>query len=295
MSIGLSLYALQSAYGDREALRIANEIGYDTVDFNLAYRDFRREGDIYSKPYEEFADYYSEIADYASKIGIVISQTHGRMRAFIPDESENAAVIENARLDCLATMLLKAPVTVMHSISTCRFGPDFPDDRMRQLNFEMFSNILAVSEPYGVGIALETFGDSPDHGCCDFFGSAQELLNCFIRLRTETKYGSRLSLCVDTGHSNKATRFGHPKPSDVIRLFGKNISCLHLNDNDTLTDQHKPPLTGSVDWADVMQALSEVGYSGTYNMEVDLTCFGKKLMLPTAEFSLKLMQSLVIP
>ena len=36
------------------------------------------------------------------------------------------------------------------------------------------------------------------------------------------------------------------------------ISTLHLHDNDTLTDQHKPPMTGCIDWNDVLDALDEV-------------------------------------
>lgn len=201
--------------------------------------------------------------------------------------------MKSARLDCLATAALGAPVTVIHSVTTCHVGPDFPAEKIRKMNFEMFSSILPFAKEFNVNVALETFGDAPNYGCVDFFGNPQELFDCYMRLRNETPYADYLSLCVDTGHCNKASRFGYAKPADVIRMFKGHISTLHLNDNDTLSDQHKPPRTGCIDWKDVMSALNEVGYEGAYNMELSLACFGKELILDTAALSVKIMRDLL--
>lgn len=291
--ISLSVYALQRLYGDKGALDKAKELGCDAVDFSLEARDYRRECDKYSLSDEEIYKYYFEIGQYAKEIGVEIAQTHGRLKGFKLDESENKAVLVNARLDCLATAALGAPVTVMHSVTTCNVGPDFPAEKIREMNFDMFSNILPFAKEFNINIALETFGDAPNYGCVDFFGNPQELLDCYMRLRNETPYADYVSLCVDTGHCNKASRFGYPKPSDVIRMFKGHISTLHLNDNDTLTDQHKPPRTGCIDWIDVMAALKEINYDGVYNMELALDCFGKDLILDTAALSVKIMRDLL--
>jgi hypothetical protein len=42
-----------------------------------------------------------------------------------------------------------------------------------------------------------------------------------------------------------------------------------------------------------MAALEEIGYSGTYNMEVSLGCFGNALGDHTAAFSIKIMRGLL--
>ena len=142
-------------------------------------------------------------------------------------------------------------------------------------------------------MALETFGDSPRDGVIDFFGQANELLASYEAIAEEN--GSEwITLCADTGHSNKAMRFGQPKPGDVIRLLGSRISVLHLNDNDTFTDQHKPPLSGCIDWADILDALEEIGYQGVYNMELKLDCFGAERMPDTAAFAVKVMRQLLV-
>ena len=50
--------------------------------------------------------------------------------------------------------------------------------------------------------------------------------------------------------------------------MGKNLTCLHLNDHDMLTDQHKIPEMGTINWNDVFDAPDEICYSGNYNMEL---------------------------
>ena len=65
---------------------------------------------------------------------------------------------------------------------------------------------------------------------------------------------------------------------------------LHLNDNDTFTDQHKIPKTGCIDWEDVFNALDEIGYNGIYNMELNLSHFGGDFLVETAEFAVKVLK-----
>ena len=98
---------------------------------------------------------------------------------------------------------------------------------------------------------------------------------------------------MDTGHTNKASRFGFPKPPEAIRQLGADITVLHLNDNDTLTDQHKIPMTGTIDWADTMRALEDIGYNGIYNMELNLRHFGSGFEIETAAFAVRVMRHML--
>ncbi len=294
--VGLSIHDLQKEYGDLRALELARELGADAVDFNVSNAprwDFRNETSVYAGSDGEIVEYFTALARRADELGLVISQTHGRLRGYTLDAEDNRAVLENARLDCLATQALRAPVCVMHSVATGLVGPDTPARTMRDLNAAWFGDALAYAKQYGVSIATETFGDSPKYGICDFFGQADEFLASYDRIAAANDNAAHFSACVDTGHSNKAMRFGNPKPADVIRGLGSRISTLHLNDNDTLTDQHKTPMTGCIDWQDVFDALDEIGYTGVYNMELNLAHFGKSFMLEAAAFSIKVMRHLL--
>jgi len=291
--VGISLGQLQRKYGDVRALEIAKEIGADAVDFNVSsapHWDYRNNTSIYSRPEAEIVAHFQKIKQKADELGLVIAQTHGRLRGYRFDEEENRAVLANARLDCMITHILEAPVCVMHSVATGLTGPDTPAEQMRDLNFRWFCDALQYAKEYGIMIASETFGDSPKYKICDFFGNADEFLNSYERVAAHEDNAKYFCVCVDTGHSNKAMRFDNPTPADVIRMLGKRTRVLHLNDNDTLTDQHKIPMTGCIDWNDVFSALDEVGYTGVYNMELDLTHFGEDFSIEEAAFGVKVLR-----
>lgn len=291
--IGLSVGALQAKYGDRETLEFVKQIGADAVDFDLssARFDVRNPDSIYAKSHDEILSYYSELKRYADTLGLQISQTHGRIVGFTEDREWNDIVERNAQIDCLVTRALGAPVCVMHGVSTGRMGADCDPNLMRNLNCEMFCRCLKWAKHYEIKIATETFGDSEKYGCCDFFGNTDEFLKSYNRISAMENNSDYFAVCVDTGHSNKAMRFNqNPTPADVIRMLGHKVEVLHLNDNDTKTDQHKIPFTGTIDWNDVFDALDEIQYDKIYNMELNLSYFGNGLEKETAEFAVKVLR-----
>ena len=294
--VSISIAELQSQFGDRKALELAKEMGADAVDFNTCGGDwdYRNPKSIYSKSDDEIISYYTDLKKYADSIGLEIGQTHGQIKGFIGKKEDDDALIANGRIDCMAAAALGAPYVIIHSVTTIFMGPDCPPKTMHDLNFDMFNRLIPFAKKYGVKIASETFGDATGLGCCDFFGNLDEFQKSFNRVRAVGDNADWLTTCVDTGHSNKATRFnGNPSPADVIRILGPNVSALHLNDNDTLTDQHKIPMTGTINWRDVFDALDEVNYQGNYNMELNLCHFGKKFAVETAAFAVRVMRFLL--
>lgn len=293
--VSLSTFNLQDHFGDMQALEIAAEIGCDGVDFNLYSDEYdvRNPDSIYSKSDDALIAYFTQLKEKADSLGIAIAQTHGRGSIFRYDEEFNKAVFENARRDCLATKILGAPVTVFHTVSNIATGPDADKQWMRDKAFELFNAFLTYAKQYGVMIATETFGDAPDYGVCNQFGYADEFIESYRRIASHGDNKDHFKICIDTGHSNKASRFGNPLAPEVMRMCGSNIVCLHLNDNDTFKDQHKIPMTGTINWNDVFDALDEVGYSGYYNMELNLTNFGLSMMVESAAFAVKLMKDIL--
>ncbi len=292
--VGISLGNLQSKFGDEEALRIAKSIGADAVDFNVHGHDYRKASSLFSKSDEEIYEYYDNLRKVADELGLVISQTHGRISGFKNIASEDDALVSNMRLDCLATSALNSPYCVVHSSTTIHLGPDAPAELMHSVNLDMFKRFIPFAKKYGIKIASETFGDASNFNCCDFFGNIDEFVKSYNDVCAIDDNKEYMAICMDTGHSNKAMRFNNPTPADVIRRLGNDIKVLHLNDNDTLTDQHKIPLTGCIDWNDVFDALDEIGYDGVYNMELNLRVIGgKNLEVETADYAIKVMKNLL--
>lgn len=296
--IGISIGTLQRIYGDRGAIEIAARIGADSVDFATHYFDkriwdFREPSSIYAQGDAAVIQYCTELRKYAESLGIVIGQTHGRGEGFLNNKELDDAQVENARLDLLAASALGADVCVVHNATSINHGPHPDPEMMRNLGFDQYTRMLPYAAKYRVKLATETFGDAVEYDCVDFFGDLNEFINLFDRIYAASPYREWFTVCMDTGHTNKASRFGNPKPADAIRRIGDKITALHLNDNDTLTDQHKTPMTGTIDWNDTLNALDEIGYNGIYNMELNLKHFGNGFEIETAEFAIKVMRHLL--
>lgn len=294
--ISISIGRLQNMFGDMRAIEIAAEIGADAVDFDTCGNrwDYRDEKSIFSKSDEEIVAYCEALKKRADELGIIIGQTHGRIAGFRGDPAWDEAAVKNARLDCLVAKTLGAPVCIMHGVTTIHMGADADPQMMRDMNFNWFTSVLPFAKQYGIKLATETFGDATGLNCCDFFGNADEFIKSYNRICAVEDFADYFVMCMDTGHSHKATRFNNnPSSPDVIRMLGSKIVALHLNDNDTLTDQHKIPLTGSLDWEDILNALDEVGYNGTYNMELNLAWFGSELVVETAAFAIKVLRTML--
>ncbi len=292
--LSIAIGHFQRTYSDFEALKIAKEIGTDYIDFDLAEQSMTKSESIYSKSVDEIKKYYSDLKKEADKLGISFAQTHGRIEGFMTNVAFNDQLVRDAEIDCMVTSILGAKYCVMHSPTTIFHAPDTDPKYMHDLNFDMFTRILPFAKKYNVIVATETFGDATGKGCCDFFGNIKEFIITYNRICAVDDYKDYFKICVDTGHSNKATRYNNnPLPADVIRMLGQNIVCLHLNDNDTFTDQHKIPMTGTINWNDVFSALDEVGYDGIYNMELTLTHFGVEFAKEEAAFAVKVMRHLL--
>ncbi len=297
--VGISTGALQDIYGDMEAIRIASRIGADTIDFSVSYLfkylqiRYDANPDAYASFDDAIAAYCQELKDCAAENHIAFSQTHSRGCGYTLDEEYNVAFTEKLRQDLLATSLLGAPVCIVHNTSMIFVGPDVPAETMRDLSYRMYSTIVPMAKGYGVKVAMETFGDAVKYPICDFFGQLDEFIKSFEAIKEIPGLEDSITLCADTGHSNKAMRYGNPTPADAIRRMGSNVTTLHLNDNDTLTDQHKIPKMGTIDWDDVFDALDSIGYSGVYNMELNLRPYGNEFLVEMAEFAVKVMRRML--
>ncbi|MBQ7935767.1 MAG: sugar phosphate isomerase/epimerase [Clostridia bacterium] len=268
--ISLSIGSLQGKYGDKRALEMAKEAGFDGVDFDVVSYGKRGRPDVYQLPQEEFEAYFKDIKAHADQLGIVIVQTHNLVAAYTPDPEICAERKQIALRGIEATALLGCEYTVVHCISTMQWGYDVPAKEMHLKNQEMYADFIPTAEKFGVKICMETFGRCRHKGVhgFDYFSNPELMLEEYESLPTEMK-----AFCMDTGHTNDAIGAGYLSVPNFIRLFGKRIKILHLHDNNTYSDQHLLPGQGSINWGETFKAFKEIGYDGYYNYEVNLAKF----------------------
>lgn len=108
-----------------------------------------------------------------------------------------------------------------------------------------------------VGIAYENMIEYPERR--KFTARAEELAELI------DSYGdSRIGACWDFGHGNRI----YNDLSRPLKILGKRLVALHVNDNTGISDLHLPPFLGTINWEGVMRTLKKIEYAGDFTYEI---------------------------
>lgn len=174
--ISLSIFNIQDRFGDIGAIEFAHDIGLRYVDFDLCRYDAHKENSLYaSDDLSAVAKHFREVRARADALGVKIAQTHGRIKAYNPDDSWNEGELKGFIRDALATEILGAPYCVVHGV---HLGLDTSAEEHIRTNLRMFSDFLPHAAEHGICIASETLGDThaPDgRNGLDYFAGEKNL------------------------------------------------------------------------------------------------------------------------
>ena len=284
MKLGITAGHITNLFGFEKGFRLIKDCGFDSVDVSLIEYPNKKES-VFYKSEDEFLTHFSDVKKICDDLELTISQTHGMLTTCVPDKEESDHIKWGSELQVKATDILKAPVCVFHSVKLKQWEdvslePEF----LSKINIEFFQDFLSpVCEKYNVKFGMETHGKSIiSTGIeADYIGDARNFKANFDKIKSDYK-----TICMDTGHINEIVYMGTPDVPETIRILGKDITVLHLHDNEGRNDTHSIPLSyarSGVNWVETFKALDEIGYNGVYNYELNLTRYGK--MIPeTLEF-----------
>ena len=165
------------------------------------------------------------------------------------DASVRAAALEIARRETEFARRLGCRDIVVHPV-----GPgETKGDGFRSEAFRASAAHLArIAESADVRFLVENMPPP-------MFGHDAGLLR-----RIVNEVGSpHLGLAYDSGHANVAGR-----PVRTIHDMGPRLWGVHLHDNDGTEDDHLLPGMGTVPFEEVAAALAEVGFGGTFMLEI---------------------------
>ena len=92
------------------------------------------------------------------------------------------------------------------------------------------------------------------------YASSDELLELVHAIDHEA-----IGVTLESSHAQMTPGLSIP---DMIKDFGNHLVCTHLSDNDGSNGLHLIPGRGKIIWPDVMQALADIDYGGTINLEI---------------------------
>ncbi len=257
VSTSLNIFGAFSEKPYTELIQMGVEAGFKCFDLNVA--DYKRKGDNFYNT-ENWRDEMKKIKEFADSTGVEFFQSHADISSSDFDDETNDY---NMRKSIEAAALVGVKWTVMHPYDIGK-----TDEERARINIEKLRPYVEYAKNLGVGIAVE---NTPrqlywyDEHHLGYFYHAEHLIPIVDTLNNE--FGN-VGICWDTGHANLAMESQY---DDLIKV-GKRLKVLHVADNSCQTDDHLPPFLGYTNFKEIMKALKEIGYEGTFNFETHNFC-----------------------
>lgn len=262
--------------GEREAIEILAKAGFDAIDYGFA-PDFEYGTSPFNK--NNYLDYAKEVVKIAEDNGVFFNQAHGPFMfdtSLFPDYSKQVLPLYQRCFEVCA--LLKIPHVIVHPVHHIPYRGN--EELLWNMNMDFYHQLLTYAKEFGVKIALENMYqyDSRRGGMTrDVFASPDEYACFYDMLKS-----SDVVCCVDTGHCSIVGE----DVVKMLRIMGKRVKALHVNDNLFRTDDHVIPGHGFMDWDAVTKTLAQINYSGDLTFEVIniYRHYDKEFMLTSAKY-----------
>lgn len=255
MLISTEIGSAARMIGEREAVRLYAQAGFDAWDFSM-FRVFdfnwssgkavRTDHPLAGDGYLRFA---RELRHIGEDNGIFCNQSHA---PFPINNTDIRGFLKRA-----------IEITAEAGGKICVIHPD--NDRSPEENAEFYLELLPFARDHGVKIAAENMWNW-DHERDISIPAACSTGENFCR-HIDAVNDPNLVACLDIGHSEmKGSGSG---AVNMIHALGPRLQALHIHDNDRWHDSHQCPYTGSIDLDGVVRALKEIGYCGEFTLEAD--------------------------
>lgn len=242
------------------ALEKLYAIGFRAVDLGLS----GMEREAYLLGGDDWEKKVDRVGETAARLGIKLYQCHMPFypthlpifrRPGFPELFD-----ESMRRAYLAAGRLGVKWGVVHP----RAYPEhnFENRACKEENRAYYDRYVEMGIKGGVGTAFENMNPPPANQnmrlrYCQHYDQLIELAD---------SYGDPMvGICWDTGHANQ----NKLDQGRALRAIGSRLRVLHINDNHYGTrDEHLCPFMGEIDWSATINALAEIDYQGTMNLEV---------------------------
>ena len=271
MKLSVELYTATMHFGDKKAIELAKEAGFDAIDYSYYY--LQECENVLGENYKEYA---KEIREHLDLVGISCNQAHAPFsfkHGMTMDASEPAYL--NIARSIESAAILGAKNIVVHAVSV----PDGVD--FEAYNIEYYKSFIPYCEAFNIHVAVENLYSKDTKRNCfrGRFGSPQDLNNVIKKIGSPW-----IVACVDIGH---ASLTGYEPEDFISKVEPSALKCLHVQDTDYLADRHMPPYFCGLNWDAIMTALKKNGYDGDLTLEiiVYLKKFPKELFPDALKFA----------
>lgn len=244
MELSINISYISKTVGDTEAARLLSENGFTALDYtpSVANDDWKAEMHEKLKIFNEF--------------GLHVHQTHAPFNRYGKWGDKHRLCVERA---LEATAEMGAKYMVVHGDEFDYNNLEYSHDAALAYNHDYFLPYVEAAEKNGVNLAFENLFCEPNHSP-RFCSQTEELVSLIKSFNSRA-----VSCCWDFGHGHISFKENLPsKTAEVAEL----ITCTHVHDNNSHSDEHLPPFFERIDWKACMDVLRSANYNGTLSYEL---------------------------
>lgn len=250
---------VEKRFGIDKAIEMIAAAGFDALDYS-AFNMKNDANDPLNK--SDYIDYAKSLRAKAESCGIRFVQAHAPFASSSTDESYNVEIKEKIIRCMEACAVMGVEIIVVHPKQHLPYMTNV--EKLFDENMDFYGDLVVYAEKFGIKVACENMFQYDekrrimrDSTCA----SPQEFCKYI-----DTVNSPYLTGCLDIGHCGLCGR----EPQDLIRYMGADrIGCLHIHDNDYMTDNHTLPCTRNLNWNEICKSLAEIGYKGNFTYEAD--------------------------
>ncbi len=262
------IWRRNSKMTDIEVLSELGEIGYRVFDYTFPgdATEIGFQNSVYMT--DGWRAEAEKIAEFMQANGYIFGQTHIPLGPIFGNpiaSADEELMWKGYQRAFEAASVLGIPYIAFHPGT---INPEISKEDFLRKNKEFLWKLLDMVGKYNIGVALENIG-RPDESY--HVRDGREL--CEL---VEYVDHPLVGACWDTGHGNlcRADQY------ESITALGKHLWCLHVADNvggfapgfkAWRQDLHTAPLmtVSGVNFDAVLQALIDIDYKGTFNLEIE--------------------------
>ncbi|MBQ6714575.1 MAG: sugar phosphate isomerase/epimerase [Clostridia bacterium] len=258
MLVSSPIELLDERIGEREAIKVLKDAGFEAFDMSL-FRMIKKDNGYYTD--EDYIERATALREYIDEIGIVCNQSHAPFPSSFGDERDEWIFGQIVKSMEIAS-ILGAKCIVVHPKQHLNYAEHAAE--LFDLNVEFYKSLIPYAEKFGIKIATENMwqtNNSSKAPCDSVCSRSWEF--CKLIDAVNSPY---LVACLDIGH---AALMAADIPKFIKDLGSERLQALHVHDIDLLRDNHTLPFLLKINYKPVMEALGEIGYKGDITFEAN--------------------------
>ncbi len=239
---------------DEERIRELHAAGFRYIDLDMYH--FTEDSPYMQDGWREEALKLRALAD---SLGMKFVQAHS--------QGGNPLSKDEAHVDFLLRATLRSievceVLGIPHTVSHAGVDKNLTKDEWFLANKAFYEKLFPMAEKCGVKVLCENstaknMGGVYGKGGAYYINTGKDMRE-FIEYVNHPLFGG----CWDTGHANcEGSQY------DEILALGNTLDAIHYNDNCGGGDEHVAPFLGTLNHDEVIQALIDVGFKGTFTLE----------------------------